>query len=237
MRRFRTFARIFIYLVGTALSLLTRKITTTSASAARIKPGAPTSSAKPVLGNAVEVGMIVCVETAIWVNAAPTVADGIQTDIYQATLLNKEFLFPLNVVIMLKTNLSSRVQAQVILFSTDLQLEYCKLIDYYSLRFQIEFNFRDAKQYLGLDDFMNVEQTALTHAANLSLFMVNLSHLLLQEFRQSNPEYRLLDLKAHYHGCRYAIEAIKLLPQKPDAVLLSDIFEQIARLGMIHPIF
>ena len=31
------------------------------------------SSAKPVLGNAVDVGMIVCVETAIWVKAAATV--------------------------------------------------------------------------------------------------------------------------------------------------------------------
>ena len=84
---------------------------------------------------------------------------------------------------------------------------------------------------------MNVEQTAVTNAANLSFFMVNISHLLLQEFRQSNPEYSLLDLKAHYHGCRYALEAIKLLPQKPDAILLADVFEQIACLGMVHPVF
>jgi len=28
----------------------------------------------------------------------------------------------------------------------DLELAYDKLIDYYQLRFQIEFNFRDAKQ-------------------------------------------------------------------------------------------
>jgi putative transposase len=166
-----------------------------------------------------------------------TIVDGIQTDIYQMTLLNKEFLFPLNVVVILKTNLATKAQGHVILFSTDLELEYKKMIDFYSLRFQIEFNFRDAKQYWGLDDFMNVEQTAVTNAANLSFFMVNLSHLLLQEFRQSNAEYSLLDLKAHYHGCRYAMEAIKLLPQKPDGILLAEIFEQIARLGMIHPVF
>jgi len=29
----------------------------------------------------------------------------------------------------------------------------------------------------------------------------------------------------------------KLLPQKPDAILLAEIFEQIARLGMVHPAF
>ena len=33
------------------------------------------------------------------------------------------------------------------------------LIEYYSLRFQIEFDFRDAKQYWGLEDFMNVKET------------------------------------------------------------------------------
>jgi len=48
-------------------------MTPTSAIAARIKPGAPISSAKPVLGKAVDVGMIVCVEFAIWVKAAPKV--------------------------------------------------------------------------------------------------------------------------------------------------------------------
>jgi cell division protein FtsQ len=36
-------------------------------------PGIPISSAKPVLGRAVEVAITVCVEMAIWVNAAATV--------------------------------------------------------------------------------------------------------------------------------------------------------------------
>lgn len=72
---------------------------------------------------------------------------GIRAQIYQAAILNHEFASPLNVVVILKTNLSSKKQAHVILFSTDLELSYQKLYDYYALRFQIEFNFRDAKQY------------------------------------------------------------------------------------------
>jgi hypothetical protein len=63
-----------IYLAGAALILLTSKITTISAIANTNIPGIPTSSAKPVLGRAVEVGMMVCVEAAICVKAAPTVA-------------------------------------------------------------------------------------------------------------------------------------------------------------------
>jgi putative transposase len=68
--------------------------------------------------------------------------DGIRTQIYQAILLNKGFAFSINVVIILKTNLATHKQAHVILFSTDLKLPYEKLYDYYTLRFQIEFNFR-----------------------------------------------------------------------------------------------
>lgn len=162
---------------------------------------------------------------------------GIRTQIYQATLLNHEFVSPINVVVVLKTNRLTKKQAHVILFSTDLELPYQKLYDYYTLRFQIEFNFRDAKQYWGLDDFMNVKQTAVTNAANLSFFMVNFSSVLLRQYRKNNPEFSILDLKSHYRGCRYASETIKLLPQKPDGILLAEIFEQIARLGMVHPAF
>jgi len=162
---------------------------------------------------------------------------GIRTQIYQAALFNREFACPINVVIVLKTNLSSKKQAHVILFSTDLDLSYQKLYDYYTLRFQIEFNFRDAKQYWGLDDFMNVKQTTVTNAANLSFFMVNFSSVLLRHYRKNNPEFSVLDLKSHYRGYRYVSETIKLLPQKPDGILLAEIFQQIARLGMVHPAF
>ena len=165
------------------------------------------------------------------------VEKNIRTDIYQAELLNKEFALPLNVVIILKTNLETEAQAHVILFSTDPELSYEKIIKFYSLRFQIEFNFRDAKQYWGFEDFMNVEKTAVTNAANLAFFLVNLSQVLLRRFQQTNPDLSILDLKAHYHGYRYAVETIKMLPEKPDAFLLADIFEQIARLGAIHPVF
>jgi len=166
-----------------------------------------------------------------------SIEDNLRTDIYQGKFYNKEFAFALNVIIILKTNLDTHAQAHVILFSTDLEQAYDKIIKFYSLRFQIEFNFRDAKQYWGLEDFMNVKETAVTNAANLSFFMVNFSSALVQSFRQQNPEYSILDLKSHYHGCRYAIETIKMLPQKPDAILLADIFQQIARLGAIHPVF
>jgi len=83
---------------------------------------------------------------------------------------------------------------------------------------------------------MNVKEIAVTNAANLSLFMVNFSTALAKPFRNQNPDFSILDLKSHYRGYRYASETIKLLPQKPDAILLAQIFQQIARLGAVHTV-
>lgn len=158
----------------------------------------------------------------------------IQTTIYQATILHKSFACPLNVVIIVKVNLTTRTQAHAVLFSSDLALSYSKLIDYYSLRFQLEFNFRDAKQFWGLEDFMNVKQTPLTNAVNLSLFMVNLSHCLLRQMRQDDPDASLLDLKAFFRGRRYALDTLNLLPQAPNSFISDQIVHIVASLGRIH---
>ena len=163
-----------------------------------------------------------------------TIESGIRTDIYQAVALHACFAQPLNVVIMVKTNLQTQASAHVILFSSDLDLPYDKLIAYYRLRFQIEFNFRDAKQYWGLEDFMNVNQTPVTNAVNLSFLMVNLSHCLLRDFRHNHPEAGALDLKTFFRGRRYVAEVIKSLAEKPDAILIQHVFDKVARIGAIH---
>ena len=165
-----------------------------------------------------------------------TVEGHLQTRIYQAQLLHQEFAQPLNVVIIVKTNLLTQAWAHVILFSSDLELSGDKLRDYYGLRFQIEFNFRDAKQYWGLEDFMNVTPAAATNAANLALFMVNLSYRLLRDFRQRDPDYSVLDLKATCRGYKYVDQTIKMLPEKPEPVLLAQIFNKVAGLGRIHTV-
>ena len=163
-----------------------------------------------------------------------TVEGPLETRIYQATLLHKEFPQPLNVVIIAKVNRTTQARAHVLLFSSDLTLAYDKLIDYYSLRFQIEFTFRDAKQYWGLEDFMTVTATGVSNAANLSLFMVNLTHVLLEGLRQRDPQCSVLDLKAWYRGSRYVVELLKLLPEAPDEDLTAQLFRQVAQLGRIH---
>lgn len=160
----------------------------------------------------------------------------LQTRIYQTVMLHPDFAQALNVVIITKTNLKTGAFANVNLFASDLELSYEKIIDFYSLRFQIEFNFRDAKQYWGLEDFMNVKEVPLTNALNLALFMVNFSQVLLRDFRQTYPQSGILDLKTYFRAAKYFRETIKMLPQKPEPILLEQIFGQVASLGCIHAV-
>jgi len=158
----------------------------------------------------------------------------ILTRVYQSPMLHKKFAQALNIVIITKTNLKTGTFAHVVLFSSDLKLSFEKIIDYYSLRFQIEFNFRDAKQFWGLEDFMNIKEVQLTNALNLSLFMTNLSQVLLRDFRHTNPESGILDLKAYYRAAKYFEETIKMLPQKPDPILFERIFGHLTAFSSIH---
>src|SRR5436309_4160774 len=59
-----------------------------------------------------------------------TVEGHIQTRLYQAQLLHKEFEHPLNVVVIAKTNLCTQARAHVLLFSSDLDVAYAPLVDY-----------------------------------------------------------------------------------------------------------
>jgi len=163
-----------------------------------------------------------------------TTAKGICTEIYQFTALHQLFAQPLNVVVIVKTNSETGARAHAILFSSDLNQTYDQIIDYYTLRFQIEFNFRDAKQYWGLEDFMNVKELPVTNAVNLAFCMVNLAQVLRQRWRPKQPDFSVLDLKAHFRGLKYVTETLKLLPQKPEPIAFQQIAARIALLGAVN---
>ena len=157
----------------------------------------------------------------------------ITTKIYQIEMLHKLFASRLNIVIIQKINTDTDKIAHVVLFSSDLNLEYAKMKNYYSLRFQIEFVFRDAKQHWGMEDFMGIKEKAVHNSTNLSTFMVNIAHILQKDF--NNEEMSILDIKAHYHGMKYANEVFKLLPEFPNEILIKRIYSRITSIGAIHP--
>ena len=66
--------------------------------------------------------------------------------------------------------------------------------------------------------------------------LLNLVERVLQDVRHRQPECSVLDLKAHCRGTKYVEETIKLLPERPEPVLLERIFSKIVGIGRIHAI-
>jgi putative transposase len=158
----------------------------------------------------------------------------IETKTYQMQLWHKKFADLLNVVVIVKTNLKTHKVAHVVLFSSDLDLPYDLVIDYYRLRFQIEFNFRDAKQYWGLEDFMVVKETPVYNSANLALFMVNVSQALMRPMRAQWPELSVNDLKTWFRSRKYVVETLKLLPEMPEPIFIDQAIARMAELGRVN---
>lgn len=72
-------------------------------------------------------------------------------------------------------------QRVALLFSTDTTIDPIRLYEYYKSRFQIEFIFRDAKQFTGLCDCQSRQQKALDFHFNTSLAALNLAKLKQQK--------------------------------------------------------
>lgn len=92
----------------------------------------------------------------------------IYTAIVHSVLLKKN----VRVVVLISSN--SNITTRAILFSTDTELNALTILSYYKARFQIEFLFRDAKQYTGLTHCQSRRKQAIEHQVNASLTSLNL---------------------------------------------------------------
>ena len=99
--------------------------------------------------------------------------DGLQ--IYTAVVNSVHFKRDLRIVYLVK-HIGHKVQS-ALLFSTDLSLDAKTLVRYYKARFQIEFLFRDAKQFLGLNHCQARCSQALNFHFNASMTALNLLKL------------------------------------------------------------
>lgn len=85
-------------------------------------------------------------------------------------------------------------------FSTDLELSGLLIYKYYKARFQIEFLFRDAKQFTGLTQCQSRNENKLYYHFNMSLTSVNIAkatHFLNIE-KEQRKSFSLADIKTCY---------------------------------------
>jgi hypothetical protein len=101
-------------------------------------------------------------------------------DVYSKVVRVKAFKRKVRVV-LLRWETDGKV-GSALLFSTDTELNAMKIVEYYKARFQIEFLFRDSKQYTGLMDCQARCKEAIHTHVNASLTSLNL--LKLEDRRQ-----------------------------------------------------
>jgi hypothetical protein len=102
-----------------------------------------------------------------------TEQDGLS--VYTAIVNSVRFKRNLRIVYLVK-QVGDKVQT-ALLFSTDLKLAAEEILRFYKARFQIEFLFRDAKQFLGLNDCQARCSQALHFHFNASMTALNLLKL------------------------------------------------------------
>ncbi len=96
--------------------------------------------------------------------------------IYTQELYSVRFKRTLKVVILINTNNGK----YVLLASTNVWQKALEIIEFYTKRFQIEFLFRDAKQFTGLNHCQARSEHKLDFHFNMSLAAVNLYQLQMQ---------------------------------------------------------
>lgn len=111
--------------------------------------------------------------------------------LYTAVVNSAHFKRDLRIGYLLK-RVGNRVQT-ALLFSTDLELAAKDLYRFYKARFQIEFLFRDAKQFTGLTDCQARCRQALHFHFNVAMTALNL--LKLEDRQQApNPERHVISI-------------------------------------------
>lgn len=99
-----------------------------------------------------------------------------------------------------------------IYFSTDLTLSGEQVVEFYRLRFQIEFCIRDAKQYTGLGDSQSRKSRALDFSVNLSFAALNIAKLVIHKENlgisvgQFHLIMMMVSLACRFNSSRYADE-------------------------------
>ncbi|MGI0120477.1 transposase [Zooshikella sp. RANM57] len=105
-------------------------------------------------------------------------------EVYTKKVYSKTFKRAINIVMLIQT--AQNKGRRVLLYSTDTKLDAMTIIDYYKARFQIEFLFRDAKQYAGFTHCQSRKKEATHTHLNASLSALNVLKLEDQLLKGSN---------------------------------------------------
>ena len=113
-----------------------------------------------------------------------TLKDGVE--VYASTVFSRRFSCPIKLV-MMRWYRNGKL-GMALLYSTDVNLEASVLVKYYKARFQIEFVFRDAKQFTGFGHCQSCRKEAINMHLNASLTTLNLLKIEDRSYKNSEEQ-------------------------------------------------
>jgi hypothetical protein len=123
-----------------------------------------------------------------------------EIEIYSAVVYSKAFRRDIKLAIAIFSKKGKEV-ARKLYFSTDLKQSGPKIVRYYRARFQIEFLYRDAKQFSGLNTCQARSKNKLDFHFNAALTAVNLAkHDWLMNKGKISKPFSMVDYKTMYNN-------------------------------------
>jgi hypothetical protein len=124
--------------------------------------------------------------------------------IYSLQARHNTFCLNLNLVIVYSKNIKNE-WVHKIYFSTDLEQSWDEILNMYRMRFQIEFLYRDAKQFTGLNHCQARSKNKLNFHWNMSLTAINISKILhwipkKDKNIKSEVVFSMSDVKTQYNN-------------------------------------
>lgn len=152
---------------------------------------------------------------------------------------HKSFDKPLTVIIIVKCGKDGKMKnkyARAVLFTTGPKAEMKTVTDFYRVRFQIEFDFRDARQYFGLPHFKNIGEKQVGNVTGFYFFVVLLSIIQIFKLRQATPDANtgIQDIKAFFRAEKYCPEILNSTDFDQTQFLNLNLTENMPLVGQIN---
>jgi hypothetical protein len=120
-------------------------------------------------------------------------------------------------------------------FATDKEIPGTKVYEYYRMRYQIEFLFRDAKGHLGLEHSQSRSENAIHFHVNTALTTLNVAkamHFLNKPKEQRNA-FSIADIKTQYVNELILDRLISIYGKDPNVEKNNPLIRQLYQLGRI----
>lgn len=153
--------------------------------------------------------------------------------IYSAIVYSKAFKRDIKLAVAVFYK-DGKELARKLYFSTDLEQDGVEIVRYYRSRFQIEFLYRDAKQYTGLTDCQARSENKLDFHFNASLTAVNLAKFdWMSNKSEEKSSFSMANYKTLFNNILMLDQFIRRFAINPNTAKNQKIYKELLEFGKI----